>query len=195
MRRQKSLMIGVHLANGVVWGLVYRTRLKPDLPIFLRAFLPGPALLDAPAPTPLLRSPVPTTSAPALRFAPAAVCADAPIASEPPRSPSASATVPRPPPPPLSCERDSPPAVAAPLRWRCEIGTSPELDMIGDHSRTRGGVHANTTTTRARARSCARRVWRARKRRPSLPTSSQHLHGPSSRVARTEQNQLQLFPD
>ena len=28
MRRRKSLRIGVHLANGVVWGLVYRTRLN-----------------------------------------------------------------------------------------------------------------------------------------------------------------------
>ena len=28
MRRAKSLRIGVHIANAVVWGPVYRTRLK-----------------------------------------------------------------------------------------------------------------------------------------------------------------------
>ena len=28
MRRAKSLRIGVHLANGLVWGLVYRTHLR-----------------------------------------------------------------------------------------------------------------------------------------------------------------------
>ena len=28
MRRAKSLRIGVHIADGVVWGPVYRTRLR-----------------------------------------------------------------------------------------------------------------------------------------------------------------------
>jgi hypothetical protein len=30
MRREKSLRIGVHLANAVVWGPVYRTHLRRD---------------------------------------------------------------------------------------------------------------------------------------------------------------------
>ena len=37
MRRAKSLRIGVHIANAVVWGPVYRTHL-----IRRRGFLPSP---------------------------------------------------------------------------------------------------------------------------------------------------------
>ena len=53
MRRQKSLRIGVHHVDGVVWGPVYRTRLmrdrrRPRRTVFPRRKQP-PGCLDVPA--------------------------------------------------------------------------------------------------------------------------------------------------